>query len=141
VLENICPVQRADQQAVVTLPEHVDESNAGQIQEELLSVIDRDATTLIADMTATISCDHAGASAVVRAFRRAVISGTELRLVVTAQHVSRMLSLSGVDRLVPIHRSLDAATATSPSAVALTEAARPSWARTGGQVPPPEAAG
>jgi hypothetical protein len=44
-------------QAVVTLPEHIDVSNAGQISEELLSVINLGAVELIADMTATVSCD------------------------------------------------------------------------------------
>ena len=83
---------------------------------ELLAVTDRGARALIADMTATTSCDHAGADAVERAFRRAVICGTELRLVVTAEHVSRVLSLSGLDHLVPIYPSLEAATAASPSA-------------------------
>jgi hypothetical protein len=62
-------------------------------------------------MTATISCDHAGAEAVARARRRAVISGTELRLVVTAPIVRRVLSVSGVDRLVSIYPSLESATA------------------------------
>jgi anti-sigma B factor antagonist len=116
--EDIDPVQGAGQQAVVALPGHMDASNAGKIREELLSVIKGGATALIADMTATIWCDHAGADAVVRAFRRAVISGTELRLVVTTQQVSRMLSLSGVDRLVGIYPSREAATtATAPAAV------------------------
>jgi anti-anti-sigma factor len=94
----------------------MDGSNAEQIQDELLSVINGGATGLIADMTATIWCDHAGAGAVVRAFQRAVITGTELRPVVTAPAVSRVLSRSGVDRLVPIHPSLEAATAASPPA-------------------------
>jgi hypothetical protein len=76
-------------------------------------------------MTATISCDHAGADAVVRAFQRAVISGTELRLVVTAPIVSRVLSLSGVDRLVSIHPSLEAATAASPPAAVCALAGYP----------------
>jgi hypothetical protein len=54
----------------------------------------------------------------VRALRRAVIGGTELRLVVTTQQVSRMLSPSGVDRLVCIYPSREAATtAAAPAAV------------------------
>jgi anti-sigma B factor antagonist len=109
--EGIGPVPWAGQQAVVALPVHMDASNAGQIREELLSVINGGATALIADMTATTWCDHAGADAVVRAFRRAVICGTELRLVVTAQHVSRVFSLTGLDRLVCIYPSVEAATA------------------------------
>jgi hypothetical protein len=84
VLRDICPVQWTGQQAVIALREDIDVSNAGPIREELLSVINRGAKALIADLTATISCDHAGADALVRAHRRAVVSGTELRIVVTA---------------------------------------------------------
>jgi anti-sigma B factor antagonist len=95
----------------------MDVSNAGQIREELLLAINRGATTLIADMTATISCDHAGADAVARAYQRAASSGAQLRLVVTAPVVSRMLSLAGLDRLIPIYPSLEAARAASAPAV------------------------
>ena len=35
------PVRWAGRQAIMTLPEHIDASNAGQIREELLSVINR----------------------------------------------------------------------------------------------------
>jgi anti-anti-sigma factor len=113
MLASSCPVQWAGRQAVVTLPEHMDVSNAGQIREDLLSVINRGATSLVADMTATVSCDHAGTDAVVRAYQRAAVNGAELRLVVTAQIVSRVLSSVGVDRLVSIYPSLEAATAAS----------------------------
>ena len=60
VLEDIYPVRWAGKQAVVTLPEDIDLSNACQIREQLLTVINRGAAVLIADMTATISCDYAG---------------------------------------------------------------------------------
>src|SRR5271157_4615969 len=109
--EDIYPVRWTGRQAVVALPEDIDVSNAGPIREELLSVINRGAEALIADLTATISCDHAGADALVRAHQRAVISGTELRIAVTAQLVRQMLSLDGLDRLVSIYPSLEAATA------------------------------
>src|SRR5258708_7770058 len=135
MLRDIYPVQWTDRQAVVTLPEHIDVSNAGQIREELLSVINRGAKALIADMTATISCDHAGADAVVRAHQRAVTSGAELRLVVTAQIVSRVLSLSGLDQLVSIYPSLEAATAARAPAAVLPLAAR--TAETGATDPVP----
>ena len=91
--DDIYPVQRMGPQAVVALPEHIDVSNAGQIREQLLLVIDSGAATLIADMTATVSSDHAGADAVARAHQRAAVSGAQLRLVVTAPIVRRVLSL------------------------------------------------
>ena len=42
-----CPVQWHGDQAVVTLPEQMDVSNAGQIREELLWVINRGAPALV----------------------------------------------------------------------------------------------
>jgi anti-anti-sigma factor len=126
VLEDLYPVEWADGQAVVALPEHIGASNAGQVREELLSAINRGAATLIADMTATVSCDHAGADAVVRAWQRAAASGTELRLVVTAKSVSRVLGLRGLDRLVSVYPSLEAATAARlPATVTVLAAGRP----------------
>jgi anti-sigma B factor antagonist len=136
VFEGLCQVRWAGRRAVVALPAHMGVSNAGQIGEELLSVINSGATALIADMTATIWCDHAGAGAVVRAFQRAIITGTELRLVVTAPHVSRVLSLSGVDRLVPIHPSREAAMAVSAPAAVRAGVAGPARAGTGRQALP-----
>jgi len=107
--DDFYPVRWDGTQAVVTLPEHMGASNAGQVRNALLSVINYGAATLIADMTATVSCDHAGADAVVRAWQRTVSSGTELRLVVTARSVSRVLGLRGLDRQVSVYPSLPAA--------------------------------
>jgi ATP/maltotriose-dependent transcriptional regulator MalT len=80
-----CLVQRTGRRAIVTLPQHVGETNVGQIREELLRVIDRGATELVIDMTGTVSCDYEGTAAVARAHQRAAASGTQLRLVVTAE--------------------------------------------------------
>jgi anti-anti-sigma regulatory factor len=85
------PVQWEGRQAVVTLPDYVDASNASQIGQELRSLINGGATVLIVDMTATVSCDHAGADAMVHAYRHALINGAQLRLVVTAQMSSACL--------------------------------------------------
>jgi len=139
VLKDLDPGRWTGRQAVVVvvaLPECIDESNAGQIQDQLLLVIKGDATVLIADMTATTSCDHSGADAVAFAFQRAVVSGTELRLVVTAPTVSRVLSLRGLHPLVPIYPSLQAATGAIASAVTPAEVARPTRAGNGAQALP-----
>jgi anti-anti-sigma regulatory factor len=126
MLKGFYPVRWAGGQAVVALPEHIGVSNAGQVRDGLLSVINLGATTLIADMTATVSCDHAGADAMIRAWQRAVSSGTELRLVVTARSVSQVLGLRGLDRQVSVYPSLEAATAARlPAAAAVLAAARP----------------
>jgi hypothetical protein len=76
VAEEPCPAEWTGKQAVVTLPEHVGASNSGQVREQLLGLIDRGAVVLIADMTATVSCDQQGADALLRAYQRACGSGT-----------------------------------------------------------------
>ena len=111
VINDTYPVRWMGRQAVVALPEHIDVSNASQIREELLWVINRGAAALIADMIGTLSCDHSGADAVMRAYQRALASGTQLRLVVTAPIVRRVLCINGLDRLIPVYPSLEAATA------------------------------
>ena len=105
------PVQWTGQQAVVTLPQRIDTSNADQIPEQLLWLINRGAAVLITDLTGTVSCDYSGADALARAHHRAVANGTELRLAVTADAVRRVLTLNGFDRLVAIYPDLDAAAA------------------------------
>jgi anti-anti-sigma factor len=104
-------VQWTGRQAVVTLPEHIDMSNSGQIREQLLELVNLGAAVLIADMTRTVSSDYGGADALLRAYQRASISGTQLRVAVTAQIVRRVLDVSGLDRLVSIYPSLEAAIA------------------------------
>jgi anti-anti-sigma factor len=109
--EDPFPVEWTGRQAVVAFPGHVDISNVDQLRDRLLAVINRGAAVLIADMTGTASCDHAGAEAIARACQRAAISGTRVRLAVTAPVVRRVLTIEGLDRLVPIYPSLEAAVA------------------------------
>ena len=106
--EDTCRVRWINRQAVMTLPENIDRSNADRVREQLLLVINRGAVALIADLAATLSCDYSGTDALARANQRAVASGTELRIVVTADVVRRLLSLSGLDRLVSVYPTLDA---------------------------------
>lgn len=105
------PVQWTGQQALVTLPQHVDSSNADQIREQLLWIINRGASVLIADLTGTVSCSYSGRDALARAYDRAVANGTELRLVAAADVIRRMLALNGLDRLVAVYPDLDGALA------------------------------
>jgi anti-anti-sigma factor len=104
-------------QVVVTLPEHIGVSNSGRIREQLLELVNQGAAVLIADMTGTVSCDHGGADALLRACQRASISGAQLRIAVAAQIVRRVLDVGGLDRLVSIYPSLEAAIAAGTPGV------------------------
>ena len=121
-----------DRHALVTMPESIDQPAAAAAGEQLLTIIDGDALVLILDMTRTTACDHAGGGMLARVYQRAVVRGTELRLVATDEKVRRVLTLTGVDRLVPLYASVGAAlAATAPG-----ESAAPP-ARAGAAGPPP----
>ena len=107
------PVRWLNRHALVTLPERVGESNARPMREQLLSVVDDDVLVLILDMTATTACDHAGGVALAQVYQRAVASGTELRPVVVDEGVRRVLTVSGVGRLVPVYDTVAAALAAT----------------------------
>ena len=108
------PVEWTGRQAVVAFPGDVGISNVDQLRDRLLAVINRGAAVLIADMTGTASCDHAGVEAIARTCQRAAIGGTQVRLAVTAPAVRRVLAIEGLDRLVPIYPSLEAAAGHGP---------------------------
>jgi len=124
--DDLFPVRWAGRQAIVTFPAHIGVSNASQLSDRLLAVINRGAEVLVGDLAGTQSCDHSAVAAVARACQRAAISGTRVQLVVTAPAVRRVLAIEEVDRLVPIYPSLEAATAdtaaTAVNAVTLATA-------------------
>jgi anti-sigma B factor antagonist len=105
------PVLWTGHSAVVSLPAEIDITNADQVREDLLSVLNQGAVLLIADLSKTTFCDSAGVGALARTFRRAEASQSELRLVVTTRAVQRVLSLTGINRLLDIYPSVSAALA------------------------------
>jgi len=105
------PVLWIGQVSVVTLPAEIDVTNADTTREELLAVLNQGAAMLVADMSKTVFCDSSGVSALVRVFRHATTSGAAIRLVVSTPAVRRVLSITGVDRLVDIYPSVAASLA------------------------------
>ena len=100
-------------EVIVPLPEEIDIGNAAGVADELTSAVSRNRVVII-DMSATRFCDCAGVRAIVRAHQRATGRGTELRLVVTAAPVRRIFGLIGVDRLLDVYPSVEAAYGAMP---------------------------
>jgi anti-sigma B factor antagonist len=112
------PVFWVGRVAVVTLPPEVDVSNAGQIRQDLAAVLAEAASLVIVDMTTTTFCDSAGVTALVHAVRDANASGAGLRAAASAPAVTRVLAITGVDRLIEIYPSVAAAMADPGSETA-----------------------
>jgi anti-sigma B factor antagonist len=96
---------------VIIVPAELDASNAGQVSQNLAAALAAGVTVLVADLTATVLCDSAGARMLAIAHRRAAVNGAQLRLVVTAAPVLRMFTLTGLNRVLAIYPSLDLALA------------------------------
>jgi anti-sigma B factor antagonist len=111
-----CRVLWTGEIAVVALPVEIDITNSDDVREDLLTVVNQGADVMIADMSRTKFCDSSGVSALVRAFRRATSSGTKMRLVVAGRAVDRVLTLTGVDRLIEIYPTVAAALGSSNGA-------------------------
>jgi anti-anti-sigma factor len=109
------PVEWAGRQAIIACPERIDVSNVDLLRDRLLSVINRGPAVLIADLTATRSCDHAAVDAIARACQRAAVSGIQFRLAVATTVIRRVLGIEGLDRLVPIYPSREAAAGRPPN--------------------------
>jgi anti-sigma B factor antagonist len=107
-------VRWVGQQAIVSMPAEIDATNADEIGQALLAAADHHATVLIIDMSRATFCDSAGVRAIIAAYQQAAATGTQLRLVATA--VLRIFTLVGIDKLIPIYPTLEAAMAGAPPA-------------------------
>ena len=98
-------------EVIVPLPEGIDIGNAAGVADELTSTVSRNRVVVI-DMSATRFCDCAGVRAIVLAHKCATGSGAEPRLVITAEPVRRVFGLTGVDQVLGLYPSVEAAHST-----------------------------
>jgi anti-sigma B factor antagonist len=103
------PVLWVGRTAVISVPPEIDMTNADQVRDDLLSVLNRGPATLIVDMGGTTFCNSSGVNAMIRAHRRATACESHMRLVVTAPAVRRVLSITGLDHLIEVYPSVAAA--------------------------------
>ncbi|WP_033216712.1 anti-sigma factor antagonist [Kitasatospora phosalacinea] len=75
--------------------------------------VERTAETLplVLDLTLLSFCDSLGVAELLFAFRRTRIAGTSLALVGTTPDVGRLLAMTGVDRVLPCHDTVEDAIA------------------------------
>jgi anti-anti-sigma factor len=99
---------------VVELPAHLDETNAALVKAELIAAAASRPHVLIVDLSQTKWCDWAGAGALAAVFGRATAAGTQLRLVLTDESVRRVLSLNGLDGVIPVYADVALASAAPP---------------------------
>src|SRR5580692_6305455 len=104
------PVSLVNGMTVVTTPDEIDISNASLLRAALATATRSAPEIVVVDMSGTEYCDSTGLNVLVRAQKKAEPAGVQLRLVVQANAVQRMLTVTGVAGLFRVYASLDEAT-------------------------------
>jgi anti-anti-sigma factor len=101
---------------VLAAPAEIDISNADWLDAVLREAAARGHATFVVDMTGTTFCASSGVGVLVRAHKRAVAEGGELRLVIPASAaVMRVFAIAGIDRVIPNFPSLYEAVVPAPA--------------------------
>jgi anti-anti-sigma factor len=105
-------VERHDSSVIAHLRGEVDMTNAGFVRDELLGAVPNDVLTLVVDLEGCRYLDSAAIEVVFDLSRRLGRRRQELRLVVPeSSPLGRVLTLTDVGSVAPVHASLDSALA------------------------------
>jgi anti-anti-sigma factor len=99
------------QPAVVTLPDEIDTSNDGQVQDTLTRALGDGTAVLVADAGRTAFCGCSGVTALLLTHHRAAAAGAQLRVVVGSPSMRRILELTAADQVLNTYPTLAAALA------------------------------
>ena len=105
------PVEPVHGVPVVLAPDEIDITNATRLRAALLAAAANGHQAFVVDMTRTRFCDSSGVHALVAAHRRAQAEHRQMLLAGPGGAVSRVFSITGLDRVIPIFASLDEALA------------------------------
>jgi anti-sigma B factor antagonist len=95
--------------AVVTVTGQVDLESAPRLRACLLDLASDGQVRIIVDLAGTEFLDSTGLGAIVAGLKRVRLRHGEIRLVVARPSVRKVFEITRLDRVFPIHESLDAA--------------------------------
>ena len=75
--------------------------------ERLIGLVNDGATRLVLDLEAVDFLDSTGLGTIVSVLKRVRTHGGDLRLVCTEARIRRLFEITGLDKAVPLHVSLD----------------------------------
>ncbi|MEU9594980.1 STAS domain-containing protein [Streptomyces sp. NPDC048219] len=104
--------------AIATVAGDVDTRTADTLRHEASGIIEQGSPNLVLDLSQVGFCDSAGLSALIGLWHAARAAGGALRLANVPDRLMRMLVLTGVDAVLPVHATAAEAVTTmtgSPS--------------------------
>jgi anti-sigma B factor antagonist len=108
-MENRPMTATAATSPIVTLPAEIDATNASRVESDLAATFVPGVSVVVADLSSTTFCDSSAVRVLVRTHQLASTMGIEFRLVVTSYSVLRVLELTGLNDVLRLYQSVDAA--------------------------------
>ena len=96
---------------VVSLFGELDVATSPELREQLIGLVGEGRVRLVLDLDGVDFLDSTGLGTVVGALKRVRTHGGDLRLVCTQGRITRLFEITGLDKAVPLHPTLDAAIA------------------------------
>jgi anti-sigma B factor antagonist len=115
MMETSCPIKLVQGVPVIAASAEIDVCNGGILRAAILHTAAFGYATMVVDMSRTEFCDSAGLGVLVRAHKRALAEGGDLRLVVTTPAVLRILTLTGLDQALRLFTTVADAVAELPA--------------------------
>jgi anti-sigma B factor antagonist len=88
---------------------HLDVASAARLKSELLGLLDGGVSQLVVDLSATRSLDSSGVAVLVSVHQRLTRDAGALAVVMADDHIAERFERAGVDRLLTVAPSRDAA--------------------------------
>jgi anti-sigma B factor antagonist len=92
---------------VVTVHGEIDVATSPTLRERLIDLVNGGATQLVLDLEAVDFLDSTGLGTIVSLLKRVRTHGGDLRLVCTEARIRRLFQITGLDKAVPLHASVD----------------------------------
>jgi anti-sigma B factor antagonist len=92
---------------VVTVHGEIDVATSPTLRERLIDLVNDGATGLVLDLEAVDFLDSTGLGTIVSLLKRVRTHGGDLRLVCTEARIRRLFQITGLDKAVPLHASVD----------------------------------
>ena len=93
--------------AVVAVHGEIDVATSPTLRERLIDLVSNGATRMVLDLEAVDFVDSTGLGTIVSVLKRARTHGGDLRLVCTEARIRRLFEITGLDKAVPLHASLE----------------------------------
>jgi anti-sigma B factor antagonist len=87
---------------VLSVRGEIDVASSPPFQASLSGLLQAESGTVIVDLSEVSFIDSTGLGALIEAEKRCGVAGKNLRLVVTAPHIRRLLELTGLDEILSL---------------------------------------